>query len=289
MDNLDPDLISVVVPCFGMGRFIGKALSSIETQTHTSWEVIVIDDGGPDDGTSESVKVFAERHPGQRVEFRRLAENKGVSAARNTGASMAKGSLLAFLDPDDLWREDHLESHLTRHRVEAAAVVTTSRAEVFRGDNPDQVQGEWGYTDWEKSIFPRSLALRNVIIPSTVVMPAEYFREVGGFDETRSLQHTEDWDLWIRLVESGLEFCFLEQFTVLYRRHDGGATADRRLMRVRVQEFSSKNHERLFTDLGLSVSSLAFRVDALESRLNWLQRNPFIRLISAIQKLLKKK
>jgi glycosyltransferase involved in cell wall biosynthesis len=279
-------LVSIIIPCYKMGEFISEALESIEKQSYGEWEIVVVDDCGPEDGTREVVEAFASQHTGRRINFIRLAGNKGVSGARNAGAAEAKGEFLAFLDPDDLWRANHLECHLSGHQSGNTAVVTTSCAEYFFGHDSSVISGEWGYSAWEKSIFPRSLALRNVIIPSTVILPAEQFRKIGGFDEDRSMQHTEDWDLWVRLVEFGMEFRFLEQFTVLYRRHEGGATADRLAMRRRVEAFSSKNHVKLFADLGLSAWQLSARVDALEARLNWLQRNPLIRVLSFFQRII---
>ncbi|BDS07628.1 glycosyl transferase [Oceaniferula spumae] len=280
------ELVSVIIPCYKMGAYLADALESIAKQTYEYWEVIVVDDCGPEDGTHDAAAAFAAQYSDHRIEYLRLAENKGVSGARNAGAAEAKGEFLAFLDPDDLWRDHHIESHLSEHSTADTAVVTTSRAEYFFGHDSSVVSGEWGYSDWEKSIFPQVLALRNVIVPSTVILPAEQFRQVGGFDEDRSMQHTEDWDLWIRLVGLGIEFRFLQQFTVLYRRHEGGATADRLAMRDRVESFANKNHVKLFSDLGISVWQLSTRVDALEARLNCLQRNPLIRLMSYFQKII---
>ncbi len=282
----DEPLVSIIIPCYKMGAYIGEALASVGRQTYAHWEIIAVDDCGPEDGTREAVEAFAARHSDHRVKLLLLAENKGVSGARNAGAAAAKGEFLAFLDSDDVWRANHLECHLSEHRSAETEIVSTSRAEFFFGDDPSIVSGEWGYSAWEKSIFPRSLALRNVIVPSTVILPAEQFQKVGGFDEDRAMTHTEDWDLWVRLVEHGMEFRFLEQFSVLYRRHEGGATADRVAMRRRVEAFASKNHVKLFADLGLSAWQLSTRVDALEARLNWLQRNPLIRLLSFFQGLI---
>jgi len=284
----DQLLVSIIIPCYKMGEFVSEALESIGEQSYGEWEIVVVDDCGPEDGTRVVVEAFAARHRERRVEFIRLSENQGVSGARNSGAAEAKGEFLAFLDPDDLWRANHLECHLFEHHSANAAVVSTSRAEYFFGHDSSVVSGEWGYSAWEKSMFPRSLALRNVIVPSTVILPAEQFRKVGGFDEDRSMQHTEDWDLWVRLVEIGMEFRFLEQFTVLYRRHEGGATADRLAMRRRVEAFADKNHVKLFADLGLSAWQLSTRVDALEARLNWLQKNPLIRALSFFQRFIRR-
>ena len=74
-----------------MGRFIGDALNSVSKQTYDNWEVIVVDDCGPEDGTREVVDSFAEMHGQHRIEYITHAKNLGVSAARNSGIDVAKG------------------------------------------------------------------------------------------------------------------------------------------------------------------------------------------------------
>lgn len=278
-------LVSIILPCYKMGKFISEALESVSQQTYPNWEVIAVDDCGPEDGTREVIEAFASSRSTYSVKLLKLENNQGVGAARNAGAAVARGDFLAFLDPDDVWLPNHLSVHLENHDYQGQRLATVSRMSVCDQQRQDEMHEEWGYSPWEKSIFPITLALRNVIIPSMVVMPAEIFREVGGYDEDRGRQHTEDWDLWIRLVDHGVKFQFLDVLTGHYRRHDNGATANRTLMRKRVIAFSAKHHERLVPDVGLAVVALAERIDGLEARLNWLQRNPIIRILSALQKL----
>lgn len=278
-------LVSVVLPCHKMGGFISEALASIGGQTYPEWEVVAVDDHGPEDGTREAVEAFAAQHPGRRIEFLRLPENRGVSAARNAGAAVANGEYLAFLDPDDVWLENHLESHIRGRQAGEMSHVTASRMGVFRDGADQKIESELGATDWEQQIFPLSLALRNPVYPSALVMPARLLSEVGGFDEAPEMQHVEDWDLWIRLVDHGAEFRFLNQVTCLYRKHEGGATADRLAVRRRLNAFGQKHGATLAPRISLATWQLVHRVDALEARLNWLQRNPLIRAISFLQRL----
>ncbi len=276
--------VSIILPCYNMGKFIGEALESVAAQTYPHWELIAVDDCGPEDGTREAVEDFAARHPTRRVEFIRLPENRGVSGARNAGAAAARGELLAFLDPDDLWQENHLQCHVRAHDPSLEPIVTASRV-VFWDDEAGVKIEKWGYSDWESRIFPSSLGMRNTISPSIVVMPACVFKQLGGFDETPAIQHSEDWDLWLRVLELGIPFKLLDEITGIYRKHEGSATANRLLMLKRVQAFTTKNHVRLIQSLSFATWQLSQRVDGLESRLNALQRNPLVRLISLLQRL----
>ena len=88
--------VSVVIPTFNCGEFIGEAIESVLSQTYPPFEVIVVDDGSTDDTQSIVGKygdgVRYTRHP-----------NRGSSCARNIGIGFAKGDYLAFLDADDRW------------------------------------------------------------------------------------------------------------------------------------------------------------------------------------------
>jgi glycosyltransferase involved in cell wall biosynthesis len=280
------ELVSIIIPTYKMGAYIGEALASVGAQSYTSWEVIVVDDCGPDDGTKAAVESFASLHHERRVKFIRLAENKGVSGARNAAVAAAAGEWLAFLDPDDLWLEGHLRRHMEVRTPTDKFMVTASRVGVFRDRANQVVEADWGYSAWEQQVFPLSLALRNAMNPSAVVAPKILVDQVGGFDENRALQHTEDWDLWLKLVDAGAKFHFVNERTGLYRKHTGAGTADRPLMRRRLQAFAHKNADLLLPDLCLATFRLSQRVESLESRLNWLQHNPAIRILSFLQRFI---
>lgn len=279
-------LVSIILPCYKMGKFISEALASIHIQTYPEWEVITVDDHGPDDGTRELVEAFASEHPERRVELIRFPENRGVGAARNAGAAVAKGDYLAFLDPDDVWLDNHLETHIRGGEAGDMSHVSASRMGVFHDGADRMIVSEMGATEWEQQIFPLSLALRNLIYPSSLVMPRALLTEVGGFDEAPEIQHVEDWDLWIRLVNQGAKFKFFNQVTCLYRKHEGAATADRLAVRRRLNAFGHKHSAELAPQISLATWQLLQRVETLEAQLNRLQRNPLIRALSFFPRII---
>src|SRR5215208_7256201 len=86
-------LVSVVIPCYNQAHFLGEAIESVLAQSHPNFEIIVVDDGSPDD-TSE----VAEHYPEVRLVRQ---ENQGLSAARNAGLARSEGEYVVFLDADD--------------------------------------------------------------------------------------------------------------------------------------------------------------------------------------------
>lgn len=216
---------SVIIPCYKMGKFVGAALESVGAQEHGAWEVIVVDDCGPEDGTKEIVEAFGRKWPDHRVLYIRHRENGGVSAARNTAIEASEGEFLAFLDPDDLWRPNHLTIVSRAFQEDTKPDLVTGPVIRFSGDSPVK-GGLWQIADWKKERFPASLACHNFIQPCATVVRSSALEQVGLFVTDPLLQHIEDYDLWIRLAKAGKRFWFLEDATSYYREHPGAATSD---------------------------------------------------------------
>jgi GT2 family glycosyltransferase len=158
------------------------------------------------------------------VELIRHEVNQGVSGARNTGIRAARGEFVAFLDPDDLFLPDHLKSAMGM-LTGVEADVTCAPVESFR-DGPGGWTHKAWFTGWRLDRFPSSLAVYNFIQPSAVVVRRSALMALNGFDTTPAIQHIEDYDLWIRLVEAGYRFAFMSSISARYRKHAGGATGD---------------------------------------------------------------
>lgn len=100
-----PPRFSVITPCFNAGRHIAEAIRSLQRQSLTSWEMIVVDDGSTDSGR-RVVQDWALADP--RIRFVQLAANRGAAFARNIGIAQARGDYLCFLDADDVMTDDAL-------------------------------------------------------------------------------------------------------------------------------------------------------------------------------------
>ncbi|NIA10441.1 MAG: glycosyltransferase, partial [Nitrospiraceae bacterium] len=112
--------VSAVIPLYNKAPYIQRALRSVLAQIFQDFEIIVIDDGSTDDG-AQIVKSI----PDKRIRLIQQ-ENAGVSAARNRGIKEAKGDLIAFLDADDAWKSEFLETilRLKKKFPEAGAYAT---------------------------------------------------------------------------------------------------------------------------------------------------------------------
>src|SRR4029453_427088 len=126
-----PLSISAVIPAFNREAFLGDALESARRQTRAVDEIIVVDDASTD-GTARVASSFSG------VQVVRLSENRGAAGARNAGLGAARGDVIAWLDSDDIWLDDHTATLVSLLEQHPGAVVAFSGAEFF-----GQREGRW--------------------------------------------------------------------------------------------------------------------------------------------------
>lgn len=178
---------SVVIPSYNRAGLLPRALDSILLQLHPPREIIVVDDGSCD----ATARLLRERYPTVRYHYQRHA---GVSAARNTGIGLARSRWIALLDSDDAWAPDKLREQAAAIRAnDGARLVHTNEIWIRNGARLRQKRRHRKYGG---RIFEYCLP-RCVISPSSSVLRADVFDDVGWFDE--SLKACEDYDLWLRI------------------------------------------------------------------------------------------
>ena len=120
MSSLNPK-VSVIVPTFNQGHFLREAINSVLAQTLLEWELIIVDNFSID-STSEIVLSFAD----SRIRYKRFRNHGVIGRSRNFGVSLARAPFIAFLDSDDTWAPEKLESCISVLNNESADVVCHS-------------------------------------------------------------------------------------------------------------------------------------------------------------------
>lgn len=182
-----PPQVSVIIPVYNRAAFVLEAVDSVLKQTLQDFELIVIDDGSTD-GTAEALKRFEDRL------FYRYQDNQGVSGARNLGLQMARGKWIAFLDSDDLWLPEKLETQVRFFSENPGAVICQTEEIWIRKGR--RVNPQKKHQKFSGDIFAPSLLLC-LVSPSAVMIQRNLFDQVGYFDVT--LPACEDYDLWLRI------------------------------------------------------------------------------------------
>jgi glycosyltransferase involved in cell wall biosynthesis len=194
-------LVSVVIPAFRSAGYIADTLASVFNQTYRALDVILVNDGSPD--TSEFLEAIAPYR--SRLTYIEQ-ENAGAGAARNAALAVARGEYVAFLDADDRWLPNLVESQLRYLQQHPDCVMVYADARMT-GDTPFAGRT---FMDTTPSVGPvtfRSLLSQQcTVLTSSVVARRDVIDAVGRFDA--GLRRGQDFDLWIRLAHRGCKIAY---------------------------------------------------------------------------------
>ena len=208
-------LVSVIMPAYNAEEFLQEAIASVQAQTITDWELLVIDDCSRDH-TAKMVEAIAGSDP--RVKLLRNEKNLGAAGSRNRGLDIFRGRYVALLDSDDYWYPTMLEKMLARAAETGADIIYCAYELVDE-------QGKKVCSDFrvpEKTSFRESI-VRSVITCSTVLITGE-LAKVHRFPV--NLYH-EDIALWFQILRDGGQARGVDEVLAAYRQRSGSKTANK--------------------------------------------------------------
>lgn len=192
--------MSVIVPCYNYGKYLGETLESILNQSVKPHEIIVVSDGAIDN----SVEI-ARKYPVTIIE----KENGGLASARNAGIRVATGRYIMSVDSDDILRKDAIKEHI--RLIDDTSIVTCGLM-AFGAEN---------YTARPREATVDILLKTNVIYSNTL-FPKQAWIDVGGFDESQTMRlGWEDREFWLRVIGAGYKSKVSDYIALLWRRHPG--------------------------------------------------------------------
>lgn len=242
--------VSVIIPAYKHAHLIGATIDSVLEQGHADWEMIVINDGSPDDTAAAVAPYLGD----PRIRYLEQ-ENQGQSATRNHGIGLARGEWIQLLDDDDLlapeslsWKVEFLETHPGYCCVVGAVRYI---------DGEDKPGSDWQGTDGE-------IQLRALFRESAFASPGQaLFRKadlvaIGGFDPT--IPGVDDADLMFRLAAHG-RIMAVNRPALLYRWHGANAS----LARHRMLPMIDRVQQRHLPKVTPLRARMGARFDALQS------------------------
>ena len=201
--------VSVVIPTYRHRAFILDTLQSVFDQHGADAEIIVVNDGSPDDTKSLLEPLVSSG----RIQYIEQA-NQGVAKARNTGIARAHGEYIALLDDDDLWPPDKLEWQTAYLDANPdVGVVSGTLQTIDDHGAPGQRAGFYPQITFE-SLF-RGNPFHS---PGQTLIRANLLREIGGMDT--SIWGADDWDLWLRIAKRS-RIAMIDRLGLYYRLHAG--------------------------------------------------------------------
>ncbi len=193
--------VSVVIPCYNHGEFLPETLASLQAQTYTDFEIIIVNDGSTDAATVRLLEGL-EQH-GTRVIH---TVNGGVSAARNRGISEAGGEYILPLDSDDTVGPGFLEQTVRQLDMNPGVAIVYCERVLF---------GEREGAAPLPAYDPVALLFDNCICPAALFRKADW-GAVGGYCE-KMIYGWEDWEFWISLSELNKQVVKIQEPMFFYR------------------------------------------------------------------------
>lgn len=211
-------IVSVIIATFNFAKYLPDTIESVLQQTFQDWELIIVDDGSTD-VTSEVVKPYLSD---KRIRYI-FQSNRGLSAARNVGLSISSGRYIQFLDADDLIHSKKLEIQSNYLESNIYVDVVFSDYYLFKDETKETLINP---PIQKRNEDIKTKMLRgNFIVVNSPLSRKKSIDKVGGFDE--NLTSTEDWDLWLRMLISGMIFEKIDEKLAFVRIHSRRMTQNR--------------------------------------------------------------
>ncbi|MBL7731241.1 MAG: glycosyltransferase family 2 protein [Chitinophagaceae bacterium] len=211
-------LVSVIIPMYNAAPFIRQTIRSVQDQTVTDWEIIVMNDGSKDN-SEEVVKEMMQEDSRIRYQYK---ANSGVSDTRNKGIALCNGEYIAFLDADDVWLPQNLEKKI-------AAITSSGKAWAFslhESIDEQNKQLEVKFVNFKPyNVVDNLLLWEGDVVPgpcSNIVVRRDFIGEDIRFD--KSLSSPADRDICLQLGTKG-EPVFVDEKLWQYRLHSQSMTS----------------------------------------------------------------
>ncbi|WP_028377700.1 glycosyltransferase family 2 protein [Leeuwenhoekiella sp. MAR_2009_132] len=226
------EYISIIIPYYNAGDYIGRALKFAKSQKDICSEIIVIDDGS-NDHNSNLLKAYSKE-----IDLLIVQRNKGQGAARNRGISKSKYDYILNWDADDYFESDFCKKAI----------------QVIKNDNNVKLVTSIGNrTDGKKyseRIIPAGGTLNNFLFDNqafgSVLFRKLDWRTVDGYDEAPELRGFEDWEFYIRLLKEGGIAYVLHECLFTYFRHSESTTSKIKDTRYDKRLYIYKKHQELY-------------------------------------------
>ena len=208
-------LVSVIMPCYNMEKYISETIASVQRQTYPHWELLIVDDASTDN-TAKLVEKLQKQD--ERIHFFRKPEHSGIADTRNECIQKAQSQFMAFLDADDVWYPEKLEKQLS-FMIENKVGFTYSAYDWIdeNGNALNKRISTIGDLDYEAY-------LRNTIIGCSTVMVN---KNIVGKVVVPNFRTSEDTATWLDILKQGHLAYAIDEVLVSYRIRRRSASSNK--------------------------------------------------------------
>ncbi len=243
------DLVSIITPSYNTAKYIGDMIRSVQAQSHTHWELIIVDDCSTDNTDA----VVAEFLTDKRIRYLKNAQNSGAAISRNYALREARGKWVAFLDSDDVWLPEKLEKQLAFMKQGGYHFSYTAYMEINETSEPSGTV----------VIGPKKVSKCGMYCycwPGclTVMYDAEYV----GLVQIADIRKNNDYAMWLKICKKA-DCYLLKEVLAQYRRGRAGSISTHTymgLIRWHYKLFRICEQKNAVTALVLTGGNLIFGV-----------------------------
>lgn len=223
--------VSVIIPCYNLGKYIHDAIDSVTEQTFQDFEIIIVNDGSTGD---ETIQILNNLNTSSTKVIH--TDNQGPSKARNTGIIQASGDYILSLDADDKIASTYLEKAVKILEQNENIGIVYCYAEFFGEEN-----FKWDLPDYTLS----RILIDNLIFCSAFFRKKDW-KTAGGYKESMRIGW-EDYDFWLSIIELGREVYRIPEHLFFYRiRKDSRSSSIKNNQIFLLYKELAKNHKDLY-------------------------------------------
>ena len=196
-------LVSIVTPSYNSEKFISETIASVQKQTVTDWELLIVDDASSDATVTKIKRLQAED---SRIKCFSLKENKGPAHARNLGIQKARGKYLTFLDADDLWFPEFLERSSTEAKMHPFVFASYKRLD----ENLEPYLSDF--------IVPEKVSYTDILKSNSISCLTAFLDiEVLGKKYMPLIKKRQDMGLWLQYLKKTNYAYGIQEPLAIYR------------------------------------------------------------------------
>lgn len=203
------ELVSIIMPSYNTAQYISESIRSIQAQTYTNWELLIVDDCSTDDSL-DVIRSFND----PRIILLQNEKNSGAAISRNYALREAKGKWIAFLDSDDTWAPEKLEKQIKFMKDNGYAFTFT--------DYRICLNGQWLPCVYTGPMVVNKRKMYDYCYFSTITVM--YDREKIGLIQIADLRKNNDYAMWLQAIEKSKAYRLPECLSV-YNKHEGSISS----------------------------------------------------------------
>ena len=215
---MNNELVSIIMPSYNTGKYIGESIKSVQSQTYKNWELIIVDDCSTDN-TDVVVEEFLNDN---RIYYLKNDVNSGAAVSRNRALRAARGKWIAFLDSDDLWKPEKLNNQIRFMKRNNVYFSYTCYDEINENGEKTGV-----YVKGPKKITKTGMYNYCWMGCVTVMYDAEKI----GLIQIKNIQKNNDYAMWLKVCQKA-ECYLLEDNLSSYRKGRSGSISNNSIKKM---------------------------------------------------------